>query len=628
MSKLNLKTLINECISKALNEGMSQDPTRDEMLEFLKTQSGGNNRGLEDEAEVAMYWFANDYHGGQNSNLYSVLSTSQFSPSSMSRGIESEGDGIAKYFYDSLVDQFAGGHHELTSEKDIDEVNHFTDSQGKSQIAVGAPGSMARMKIQYAVEIGMIARILNQVNTQDEKMVIAAAIEKVRAKDFKNSEIENGNVVSENFDPQSTGPNPEATEGKNGSDPYKAWNNKMRQMEESDITSVRPRDNGANIPREPDDAPLTEPYAKLNAKMSQMEEESQIEPYDDESGISQPSPRDRMEPSVSSQNYKKSIVIKPESYGISVTPYNPIGQVCGGGLLHYSFHDDQYHDAIKTVNYLKGRYPTFKIVDLVNKDGLHEDLNPHDPVNAKMRAMQESDGRYAQDAGAGEFGKFDVNECKPISDTNPVVDYGNSKVNENDKKWIQKSVHPSKKGMFHNWNLKDIHTALTNAKSKSEAHKEKGEKVPHDLRTKISQLVFAARGKSHKLAESDGQSITNSLDGKSNIVAAGVVNKILGELSKGIFSDNSWEAINKIFQKLKDSGMEVTILSTKYGGQNDDGNPMPKYKEWQISIPFTNKAGKPMELVGPVTAHGAGSIQQPLDRYDITAYVSAIPRRN
>ena len=43
---------------------------------------------------------------------------------------------------------------------------------------------------------------------------------------------------------------------------------KMFNLSESDITSVRPRDNGANIPREPEDAPNQ--YTKTNSDMSNM----------------------------------------------------------------------------------------------------------------------------------------------------------------------------------------------------------------------------------------------------------------------------------------------------------------------------------------------------------------------
>lgn len=44
--------------------------------------------------------------------------------------------------------------------------------------------------------------------------------------------------LKEGFDPQSNaGPNPEATEGQSQDNPYAAWNNKMRQMEENHDTN-------------------------------------------------------------------------------------------------------------------------------------------------------------------------------------------------------------------------------------------------------------------------------------------------------------------------------------------------------------------------------------------------------
>ena len=96
----------------------------------------------------------------------------------------------------------------------------------------------------------------------------------------------------------------------------------------------------------------------------------------------------------------------------------------------------------------------------------------------------------------------------------------------------------------------------------------------------------------------------NPLDGQSNNVAA--------------------SRVNKIFKALQEAGLNVTVTSAKYGGHAEVPSGMPKFKEWQISIPFTNKNGKPTVLVGQITAHGAGSAEQPLDRYDITAYVSPL----
>lgn len=66
------------------------------------------------------------------------------------------------------------------------------------------------------------------------------------------------------------------------------------------------------------------------------------------------------------------------------------------------------------------------------------------------------------------------------------------------KKWIKKAIHKSRVGMFKDYTSSELQAALSKAKKASKAHKEKGEKVPHKLRTKISQLVFAIRAKGKK----------------------------------------------------------------------------------------------------------------------------------
>lgn len=53
------------------------------------------------DREEAIYWFASDWHGGQDSNLYSVLSTSMFKPGPMSGACEP--DSVAQMVYDDLV---------------------------------------------------------------------------------------------------------------------------------------------------------------------------------------------------------------------------------------------------------------------------------------------------------------------------------------------------------------------------------------------------------------------------------------------------------------------------------------------------------------------------------------------
>lgn len=55
------------------------------------------------DVEGAMYWFACHWHGGQWSNLYSALSTSEFRPGPLCNGPESE---LEQDLYDLLERTF------------------------------------------------------------------------------------------------------------------------------------------------------------------------------------------------------------------------------------------------------------------------------------------------------------------------------------------------------------------------------------------------------------------------------------------------------------------------------------------------------------------------------------------
>lgn len=74
------------------------DPTYQEMLDFLGVQFG-TEFDESDKAE-AIYWFANDYHGGQFSSLYEALCLTQFHPGPCSSGPEE--DSSAAMMYEAL----------------------------------------------------------------------------------------------------------------------------------------------------------------------------------------------------------------------------------------------------------------------------------------------------------------------------------------------------------------------------------------------------------------------------------------------------------------------------------------------------------------------------------------------
>lgn len=68
-----------------------------------------------------------------------------------------------------------------------------------------------------------------------------------------------------------------------------------------------------------------------------------------------------------------------------------------------------------------------------------------------------------------------------------------------EEKWLQKAVHPSKKGMFDGKSLQELEKMKTALEKRNQSHISKGEKVPHKNTVVMGQLNFAIRAKRHKL---------------------------------------------------------------------------------------------------------------------------------
>jgi hypothetical protein len=110
MKEEQLRKLIREMVEELMHEASTpSDPTREELVNFFKGRQGlyGSWDEIEFEAEAAIYWFAHDYHGGQTTNLYSVLSTSEYRPGATMSSAEDEGESV-KTMYDDLVNKFGG----------------------------------------------------------------------------------------------------------------------------------------------------------------------------------------------------------------------------------------------------------------------------------------------------------------------------------------------------------------------------------------------------------------------------------------------------------------------------------------------------------------------------------------
>lgn len=92
------------------------------------------------------------------------------------------------------------------------------------------------------------------------------------------------------------------------------------------------------------------------------------------------------------------------------------------------------------------------------------------------------------------------------------------------------------------------------------------------------------------------------------------INATLHETTKGLFSDENWVPVHAAFRKLEEMGWTPQLTGARYG---HDANGNPDQKVWTFEIACGNKP-----IYGIITAHGAGTVTDPLCCYDVSAYVS------
>lgn len=93
------------------------------------------------------------------------------------------------------------------------------------------------------------------------------------------------------------------------------------------------------------------------------------------------------------------------------------------------------------------------------------------------------------------------------------------------------------------------------------------------------------------------------------------INMVLNATTKGLHSDECWTPVNTAWRVINDLGFDLNLISSEYG-YDDDGVPCEKVWKFEIDL------GTKKPLYGILTAHGAGTVDDPLCKYDISAYVS------
>ena len=112
----------------------------------------------------------------------------------------------------------------------------------------------------------------------------------------------------------------------------------------------------------------------------------------------------------------------------------------------------------------------------------------------------------------------------------------------------------------------------------------------------------------------------SSLDGMSRVRAVRKVNDVLSRHTKGFFRDEDWSNVKRtVWDELDREGITYTITSADY---QTDGRGVPVSKTWKLQIEWVNDRGQDQTMYGVVIAAGAGTVEDPMSRYDLVAYCS------
>lgn len=87
-----------------------------------------------------------------------------------------------------------------------------------------------------------------------------------------------------------------------------------------------------------------------------------------------------------------------------------------------------------------------------------------------------------------------------------------------------------------------------------------------------------------------------------------------------LYSDRYWQGPKCIWNTFDKLNLNWNINNTQYKNNKDDESmdiKLPTRKEWYFEIMWRGPKGKKMKMGGHLTAAGAGSVDEPLSKYDL-----------
>ncbi len=122
----------------------------------------------------------------------------------------------------------------------------------------------------------------------------------------------------------------------------------------------------------------------------------------------------------------------------------------------------------------------------------------------------------------------------------------------------------------------------------------------------------------NKIVEKEDKKIS-VFDGLSKQQAIRNLHKHVDPIVKGFFKDEYWKPIQDVWKKFTLMDLDYDFTGAEY---YHDKNRVPIGKRWGFEVDFINNRDKKNTIKGVITAAGAGSVKDPLDRYDVTITMS------
>lgn len=117
--------------------------------------------------------------------------------------------------------------------------------------------------------------------------------------------------------------------------------------------------------------------------------------------------------------------------------------------------------------------------------------------------------------------------------------------------------------------------------------------------------------------------IANDLDNKllwakSKQTAKNIIYRNIENLTKGIFRDQNWSNVRRIWKRLEQLGLDVNVEVKNGGYFNDRMTKEIAGKKYYFDFEYNNIEGKLFRFQGELICSFCGTVEDPMSAYDIS----------